>query len=113
MTARMLLRVDAFGCTAATVVAVARDGWAVAALLAVSAVVIGAASAVPDRRLSSVTREVGILNCAWAAGVAVVIAAGWVSGVDAVLLGLTAPYCAGLGALQLRSAAGQRVASAV
>jgi len=40
----------------------------VAALLAVSSVVIGAASAVPDRWLYSVTREVGILNFAWAAG---------------------------------------------
>ena len=107
---RVLMRVEAFGCAIATVVAIARGSWVFAAILGATVVVALVWSYAADVTLGLTLLAIG--NVAWAVAIAALLAAEVASGVDAWLLAATIPYTLVLAGLQWRALRRDFVASA-
>ncbi len=104
MSRRGLMRIDALGCAIAAVVAIAREGWLVAAVLAATVIVALTWSFASSPALIATGVSVlAIGNVAWAAAVAIALAAGLANGADAWLLAATIPYTLVLAFMQWRS----------
>ena len=100
---RELMRIDALGCALATVVAVAREGWLVAVVLAATVVVAFTWSFASDSLIATGVSLLAIGNVAWAAAVGIALASGWADGVDAWPLAATIPYTLVLALVQWRA----------